>query len=100
MSSNQDIIEHEDEISQLFKNAIIKISQIDIQAVKKKKKIVKDLARDLEGKIRLDTICMEIVHQLDGRVSERFIRQSLDKKYKDTPKAENAKKQKIFDKTE
>jgi hypothetical protein len=100
MSSNQNAIEREAEISQLFKNAIIKIDQVDKQADRKKKEIVKDLARDLEGKIRLDTICMEIVHQLDGRVSERFIRQSLDEKYKDTPKAENAKKQKILGKTE
>jgi hypothetical protein len=100
MSSNQDIIECEDEISQLFKNAIIKIDKIDKQADKKKKEIVRDLARDLEGKIRLDTICMEIVHRLDGKVSESFIRQSLNGKYKHASKAENAKKQKKLDKTE
>jgi hypothetical protein len=100
MSSNQNIIERVDEISQLFKNAIIKIDQIDKQAEKKKKEIVKGLARDLEGKIQLETICMEITNQLDGRVSDRFIRECLEKKYKQKFKAENAKKQKILDKAE
>jgi hypothetical protein len=78
MTSSQNIIEHEDEISQLFKNAIMKIEEIDKRANKKKKDIVKDLANDLEGKIRQETICAEIIHQLDGRVSERFIRECLD----------------------
>jgi hypothetical protein len=100
MTSSQNIIEHEDEISQLFKNAIIKIDERDKQAKKEKKNIVKDLARDLEGKIRLETICIEIVNQLRGRVSERFIRECLEDKYKQQFTAENAKRQKIHDKAE
>jgi hypothetical protein len=94
MSCHQNAIEHEDEISQLFKNAIIKIDEIDKQAKKEKKSIVKDLARDLEGKIRQETICIEIVNQLCGRVSERFIRECLEDKYKQQSRANNAKKQK------
>ena len=94
MSSLQNTLEHEDEISQLFKNALIKIDEIDKQAKKEKKNIVKDLARDLEGKIRLETICKEIINQLHGRVSERFIRKCLEDKYKQQFRAENAKKQK------
>ena len=100
MSSYQNTIEHEDEVSRLFKDAIIKIDQIDKQAKKEKKNIVKDLARDLEGKIRLETICVEIINQLCGRVSERFIRECLDDKYKQQIRAENAKKQKILYKAE
>ena len=78
----------------LFDDARIKADKTDEQAKKEKKNIVKDLARDLEGKIPLETICIEIVNQLRGRVSERFIRESLEDRYKQEYRAENAKKQK------
>jgi len=52
------------------------------------------LAKDLEGKIRTDSICNEIVHQLHGKVSERLIRRCLDEKYKETHRVKNARKQK------
>jgi hypothetical protein len=52
------------------------------------------LAKDLEGKVPTDTISIEIVNQLRGRVSERFIHECLDNKYKQKYRAENAKKRK------
>jgi actin-related protein len=82
------------EISLLFENARINLNKIDDQAKNKKKNIVKDLARDLEGKIPIETICIEIVNQLRSKVSERFIRECLEDRYKQQDKAENAKKQK------
>jgi hypothetical protein len=78
----------------------MKIDEIDKRANKKKKDIVKDLANDLEGKIQQETICAEIIHQLDGRVSERFIRKCLEDKYKQQVRAMNAKKQKTPSKAE
>ena len=51
------------------------------------------MAKNLEGKIRTDTICVEIVNQLRGQVSERFIRECLDEKYKEKVRVENARKQ-------
>ena len=86
--------EQEEEISLLFEDARIKLDKTDEQAKKEKKNIVKDLAKDLEGKIPIDTICIEIVNQLRGRVSERFIRECLEDRYKQEYRAENAKKQK------
>jgi hypothetical protein len=44
-------------------------------------------------KIRTDTICVEIVNQLRGQVSDRFIRECLDEKYKQKVRVENARKQ-------
>jgi len=52
------------------------------------------LAKDLEGKVPTDTISIEIVNQLRGRVSERFVHICLDNKYKQKYRAENAKKRK------
>lgn len=100
MTKYQNTIEHEEEISRLFENAIIKIDEIDKQAKKEKKNIVKGLARDLEGKIRPETVCIEIINQLRGRVSERFIRKCLEDKYKQQVRAMNAKKQKTPSKAE
>jgi hypothetical protein len=48
------------------------------------------LAKDLEGNVPTHTISIEIVNQLRGRVSERFIHECLDDKQK--YRAENAKK--------
>ena len=50
------------------------------------------MAKDLEGKVPTHTISIEIVNQLRGRVSERFIHECLDDKYKQKYRAENAKK--------
>jgi hypothetical protein len=85
----------EQEISLLFEAARNKLEKIDAQARKEKKQIVKDLAKDLEGQIPTDTISIEIVTQLHGKVSERFIRECLDEKYKQQRRVENAKKQKM-----
>jgi hypothetical protein len=52
------------------------------------------LAKNLEGKIPTDTISIEIINQLRGQVSERFIRECLDEKYKQKVRVENARKQK------
>jgi hypothetical protein len=84
----------EQEISLLFEAARNKLEKIDAQAKKEKKQIVKDLAKDLEGQIPTDTISIEIVTQLRSRVSERFIHECLDEKYKQQRRVENAKKTK------
>ena len=82
------------EISVLFKDARDKLEKIDVHAKQQKKQIVVELAKSLEGKIPTDAICMKITNQLLGRVSERFIRECLDEKYKQKPRVENARKQK------
>ena len=56
------------EVSGLFEDARDKIEKIDAKAKHQKKQIVIDLAKDLEDKIRTDTICMEIIDQLRGQV--------------------------------
>jgi len=83
-----------EEISSCFQTARQKLDKVDADTKEKKTQIVKDLAKDLEGKIRTDSICNEIVHQLRGKVSERLIRSCLDEKYKETHRVENARKQK------
>jgi len=52
----------EEEITFCFKAAIEKLDRVDADAKEKKTQIVKDLAKDLEGKIPTDSICNEIVH--------------------------------------
>ncbi len=84
----------EEEISMLFQDAIVKLEKIKAYANQQKKQIVVELAKSLEGKIPTDTICMVIIDQLLGRVSERFIRECLNEKYKQKPRVENARKQK------
>jgi hypothetical protein len=83
----------EAETSLLFEDAIEKIEKVDIQANESKKQIIINLAKSLEGKIPTDTISMEIVKQLYGRVSKRFIHQCLDIKYKQKVRVYNARKQ-------
>jgi hypothetical protein len=85
---------NEDEISLCFQIAIKKLDKIDADAKKEKTQIVQDLAKDLEGKIPMDRIAIEIVHQLHRKVSERLIHDCLDEKYKQKHRVENAKKQK------
>ena len=92
MASNDEI--NEAEISLLFNDARDKLDKIDAQTQKEKRQIVKDLANNLEGKIPTDTISIEIVNQLRGKVSERFIHNCLDEKYKQKSQVENARKQK------
>jgi hypothetical protein len=92
MASNDET--NEAEISLLFEDAKAKLDKIDAQTQKEKKQIVKDLANNLEGKIPTDTISIEIVNQLRGKVSERFIHNCLDEKYKQKSQVENARKQK------
>jgi len=93
------------ETSLLFEDAIDKLGKIDVQAHESKKQIdihanvskkqiIINLAKSLEEKIPIDTICMEITNRLDGIVSASFIRQCLDEKYKQKVRSENAKKQK------
>ena len=84
----------EKEINSLFDDARKEIAKVDENANELKKNIVIKLAKKLEENIRLDTICIEIVIQLQGQVSGRFIRECLPEKYKQKHKIENAKKQK------
>ncbi len=81
------------EVSGLFEDARDELEKIDANAERQKKEIVIDLAKDLEGKIPTDTICMEIINQLRGQVKERTVRACLDEKYKQKSQSENAKKQ-------
>lgn len=90
----QESSEQQDEITLLFDDARRTLDRIDAGAKKKKKQVVVELAKDLEGKIPIDTISIEIVSQLRGRVSERFIHESLHDKYKQKRRVENAKKRK------
>jgi hypothetical protein len=85
---------NDEEISNLFEDARNQLDKVEEQAKDKKRQIVIDLAEKLEGKIPTDTISIEIVNQLRGSVSERFIHECLDEKYKQKHKVENAKKQK------
>src|SRR5215472_3032038 len=90
---------NEEEISSCFQAARQKLDKVDADAKEKKTQIVKDLAKDLEGKIRTDSIFTEIVHQLHGKVSEKLIRRCLDEKYKETHRVKNARKQKPHENT-
>lgn len=85
--------EQEDEISQLFEEAKANLGNMEAQAKKEKKQIIRDLAKTLEGKIPTDIISIEIITRLRGKVSERFVRESLDEKYKQKHRVENARKQ-------
>ena len=91
MASNDET--NEAEISSLFNDARDKLDGINKEAKKEKKQVIIQLAKDLDGKIPTDTISIEIVNQLRGKVSERFIRKCLDEKYKQNHRAENARKQ-------
>ena len=93
---NEVIVEEncDTEISKLFQNARDVLKKLDKNVNQQKKQIVVELAKNLEKRIQLDTICMEIVTQLRGQVSERFVRQCLDEKYKQKSHIENAKRQK------
>jgi hypothetical protein len=85
---------YDETISSLFQDAVVKLDKVDAQAKESKKQIIIDLAKNLEGKIPTDTISIEIINQLRGQVSERFIRECLDEKYKQKVRVENARKQK------
>ena len=92
-------ISNEDDITLCFQTAREKLDRVDADAKEKKTQIVKDLAKDLEGKLQTGSICNEIVHRLYGKVSERLIRHCLDEKYKETHRVENARKQKPHENT-
>ncbi|MFL6420151.1 MAG: hypothetical protein ACJ71P_12135, partial [Nitrososphaeraceae archaeon] len=84
----------EEQLCAVFEEAKSKLDNIDARAKNEKKQVIIQLAKDLEGKVPTDTISIEIVNQLRGIVSERFIHESLDDKYKQKYRAENAKKRK------
>jgi hypothetical protein len=85
---------HDKVISWLFEDTKSKLDNIDKNSKQQKNQVIKDLAKSLEGKIPIDSICVEITNQLRGRVSESFVRQCLDDKYKQSHRVKNAKKQK------
>lgn len=94
MTKQRDSIGLEEIMALLFENARKELDAIYELAQDDKKKVVKNLAKSLEGMIRTDTICIEIVNQLRGKVSERFIRECLEDKYKQPQKMQNARMQK------
>jgi len=53
-------ISNEDDITLCFQTAREKLDRVDADAKEKKTQIVKDLAKDLEGKITTDRICLSI----------------------------------------
>lgn len=82
------------EIRTLCRNAIDQPKKVDTNSNRQKKQIITELARRLEEKvIPINTICIEIVNQLRGFVSESFVRKCLDQKYKDPRRSQNAKQQ-------
>jgi len=85
---------HDTEVTLLFEDVRQKLGKLEKQTEQKKKEIVIELAKSLEGKIPTDTICMEIVDRLDGLVSDSLIRDCLSEKYKQEYRRMNAKKQK------
>lgn len=85
---------NDEEIENIFRRANSQLDEIDANANKEKRTVVKELAIELEGQIPLDTISIEIVTQLRGIVSERFIRECLDNKYKQGYRTVNANRQK------
>jgi hypothetical protein len=84
----------EEQLCAVFEEAKSKLDNIDARAKNEKKQVIIQLAKHLEGKVPTDTISIEIVNQLRGIVSERFIHECLDSKYKQKYRAENAKKRK------
>lgn len=95
--SKIDIIDKEKrdkELTKLFQEARDVLEKLDANIKREKKQIVVQLAKSLEGLIQIDTICIEIVTQLRGQVSERFIRECLDERYKQKIRIQNARKQK------
>jgi hypothetical protein len=82
-----------EELQKVYSDSNLQKKNIDATADKKKKQIITELAKNLENKITTNTICIEIVNQLRGTVSESFIRKCLDEKYKDTHRSQNAKQQ-------
>lgn len=74
--------------------AITEITKVDEEADASKKAVIQEAARRLEAKIPNDRIALELVKQLSGVVSERYIRNCLDEKYKQRHRIDNGKKQK------
>lgn len=81
------------EISSLFVEAKDKLVKIDKEVNQKKKDIVINLAKDLEGKIPTDSICQRIVEELNGEVSRSLIQNCLPEEYKQGYRVKNAKQQ-------
>ena len=81
------------EVTALFNNAKDKIRVVENDSVRQKKQIVMELAKNLEGRIATNTICIEIKHQLRGAgVSDRHIEECLEEKYKQAHRVKNALK--------
>lgn len=81
------------EIDRLNSEATQKKASIETELENNKKNIVLKLADDLKAQgLRVDRIANEIIHQLEGRASDTWIREILPDEYKDKKKQENAKK--------
>jgi hypothetical protein len=84
---------YQKDISSLFVEAKDKLVKIDEDAKLKKKDIVVNLAKDLEGKIPTDSICQKIVEELNGIVSRSLIQNCLPEDYKQGYRVKNARQQ-------
>src|SRR3954447_9606482 len=78
--ARKELAKVDENAKELKKDIVIKLAKVDENANELKKNIVIKLAKKLEEKIRIDTICIEIVTQLQGEVSERFVRECLPEK--------------------
>jgi len=79
-------------IESLFEAAKAELDKIDETAKISKTEIFKNLAEELEGKIREDSIAEEIAYQLADKVSKTLVYKTLDKKYKNKKKSQAKQK--------
>ncbi len=81
--------------SLLVENAKHELEKVDSEAKGKKKQIIIELAKSMEGKVREEDISKEIIHHLhDQPIPDIFIRECFPEKYKQKYRVKIAKKQK------
>src|SRR4249920_3028634 len=79
-----------DSIAKLFENARNQLKQIEERKQANVRKIIEELAQDLENEGFLtEMICEEMSVQLRGYCSSRYIRECLEEKYKNKKKNRN-----------
>jgi len=92
LTVNNEFIEQE--ISSLFKDSRDKLDRIDEDVNKSKTEVVIKLAKDLEGRIPMDTISSTILEKFKGRIGKSLIHKYLPAKYKQEHRRKNVLKQK------
>ncbi len=82
----------EADIALLFEQARSEIDNINKQAQGGKKRIIEQLAKDLERYLPLYQIAEEIKHQLKGWVNPSWVDKILDSNYKNPERAESGRR--------